>query len=204
MAISPLFCAARSLLLIVDLQDRLVPALDARDRLVDRVGVLVQAAALLQVPIVVTEHMPEKIGHTVPSIRSVLPATAQILRKTAFSGSRDSVAGPALATAVCGRDVVVCGAEAHVCVLQTALSLEGAASCALVADAVSSREAADRDAALTRARDTGLGVVTSEMVAFEWLERGDTPAFRHVIPSIRARRAVDPVGTASHQPASIR
>ena len=76
--------------------------------------------------------------------------------------------------------------ETHVCVLQTAISLKEAGYRPHVAvDAVSSRRQADKEAALDRMRDLGIGLVTGEMVIFEWLERGDDAAFRDLLPLIK-------------------
>ena len=79
------------------------------------------------------------------------------------------------------RQVIICGTEAHVCVQQTALSLRWAGKQVfVVADASGSRDPANRDLAFERMRGHGIEIVSREMVAFEWLQRGGTDLFREV------------------------
>ena len=86
------------------------------------------------------------------------------------------------------RQIVVAGFEAHVCVAQSALDLiVDDLDVYVVADATSSRREEDRALALERLRQAGAAIVSSEMVAFEWLERADTAAFKDLIQMIRDR-----------------
>jgi isochorismate hydrolase len=170
--------AERSVLLVIDLQARLVPALVEHERLVANVVWLMQIAQKLGVPIAATEQYPKGLGPLVPKVRKLLPAAA-IGTKNHFS----AIAARCLDT-LPGHDraqAIVVGAEAHVCVLQTSLELlEDGKEVYVVADAVGSRNALDREVALTRMRDEGIRVVTREMVAFEWLAEAATPVFREV------------------------
>lgn len=179
-----------SCLLIVDLQERLAPSVDRADELVRRIGLLLRAARRLEVPVLATEHYARGLGATVPEVRSEL-AEDEILEKIQFN----AVAEPAAFERIRALDrpqVIVTGAEAHVCVLQTTLGLLGQGfRPLLVADAISSRDPANRDAALMRARDAGVPLVTGEMVVFEWLERGATEAFRDLLPLIRDAGAAE-------------
>ena len=171
-------------LLIVDLQERLAPSVDRADELVRRIGLLLRAARRLEVPVLATEHHARGLGVTVPEVRGAL-AEDEILEKIHFNAAAEPEACERI-RALDRPQVIVTGAEAHVCVLQTTLGLlaQGFRPL-LVADAIASRNPADRDAALLRARDAGVPVVTSEMVVFEWLERGATEAFRDLLPLIR-------------------
>ncbi len=170
--------AERSILLVVDLQEKMVPAL-AKGRRWSRNAVwLIRVAQKLGVPVVALEQYPKGLGHVVAAVRDLLPADA-IASKTA------SRASPRSASTACprasARQVVVCGAETHVCVLQSALDLaEDGKDVFVVADAVGSRRPFDRDIALARMRDERLRVVTREMVAFEWLRQAGTPLFREI------------------------
>lgn len=170
--------AGRSMLLVVDLQAKLVPHLAEHETLLTNVLWLMRAAQKIGVPVAATEEYPRGLGPLVPEVRKLLPATA-VAAKNHFS----CVAAKCLA-ALPGSDraqVVVVGAEAHVCVMQTALELlEDGKEVYVVADAVGSRRAADRAVALTRMRDEGVRVVTREMVVFEWLGEAGTPLFREV------------------------
>lgn len=166
------------MLLVIDLQTKLVPALADHEMLLTNALWLLRAAQKIGVPVAASEQYPKGLGPLVPAIRHLLPASA-VASKHHFS----CVAAQCL-PALPGNDraqVVVTGAEAHVCVLQTALELlEDGKEVYVVADAVGSRRAHDRAVALTRMRDEGVRVVTREMVVFEWLGEAGTPLFREV------------------------
>lgn len=165
-----------------------MPAIAGAAAVVGRIGLLVAAAARLQVPVTVTEQYPEGLGPTLPSLAGQLPEGAAILAKTHFSGLRE----PAIAERLGGfraqgRDqTVVCGCEAHVCLMQTALGLSDLGyEVFLAADAISSRARLDAETALARLRGEGCRPVTAEMVVFEWLARGPSADFRALLPLIK-------------------
>lgn len=172
-------------LLVVDMQERLVPAMLESERVVGNALRLVAAARRLAVPVLMTEHCPNKIGPLVPALRSAVAPEA-ILTKVHFAAAREPDC--AARFAALGRPLaVLAGTETHVCVLQSALSLLDAGyRPVVVSDAVSSRSPHDRDDALRRLRDAGVGIVTTEMVIFEWLKRGDTLEFRELLPIIKS------------------
>ncbi|MBK1669163.1 hypothetical protein CKO28_14090 [Rhodovibrio sodomensis] len=181
-----LLSAREGLLVVVDMQARLVPVLADPDSLSARVQFLLRAAAQLSVPVLASEQYPKGLGHTVQEVADYLPEGA-VVQKMTFSAMREPAFREALETGGAGRrQAVVCGAETHVCVLQTAAELVAAGyATTLVADAVGSRRASDRTAGLDRLRDLGCQVATSEMVVFEWLERAGTDAFRRLAPLIK-------------------
>jgi nicotinamidase-related amidase len=168
----------RSMLMVCDLQAKLLPALSDGALTVERCAWLMDIARRLDVPVAGTEHYPQGLGPLVETIRARLPAGA-IGAKNHFS----AVAAGCL-DALPGRDraqVVLVGAETHVCVLQSALDLvRTGRDVFVVADCVASRRDADRDLALARMRGEGVRIVSREMVAFEWLAEGGTPAFRAI------------------------
>ncbi|GEL16875.1 isochorismatase family protein [Pseudonocardia asaccharolytica] len=176
-----LISATRSVLLLVDFQARLMPAIHGGEQVVANAARLAEGAGLLEVPVAATEQNPDGLGPTVPE----LAGSAQlVLAKTAFG----AVSDPGFETLLPpGRDeVVVTGCEAHVCVLQTVIGLsETGRRVVLVADAIGSRDPANRDAAVRRAREHGAEVVTTEMVLFEWLRDSTHPRFREVQKMIR-------------------
>ncbi len=89
--------------------------------------------------------------------------------------------------------IVVLGVEAHVCVLQTVLGLKARGyHPVLVADAISSRTLMSRDAAIDRMRQNGVEILTTEMVIFEWLRAAETPAFKALLPMIKAGKPIPP------------
>ena len=176
--------ADESVLLIVDVQVRLAPVVQAPARCIDRIMRLVQAARLLDVPVRASEQYPDGLGPTVPEVRERLQGD-EIVPKLAFSAAREERVRRSL-EATGRRVVVVAGMEAHVCVLQTALGLQALGlQPYVVADACSARRSSDKDLALERLRADGVGVVSTEMVLFEWLERAGTPAFMAALPLIK-------------------
>lgn len=184
-----MLAAERSLLLIVDMQAGLAKAVEAAGLRLHRARLLLEAARQLAVPIIVSEHYPERIGATDPRLMP-LPDGAKVLGKRAFSCWREPVLRAAIEAA--GRQqIVVAGMEAHVCVLQAALDLQGAGFAVhAAADAAGSRRDEDRVLGIERMRQHGVEIVTAEMVVFEWLERGEGDAFKALIPHIKASGTV--------------
>jgi nicotinamidase-related amidase len=176
-----LLTAKNSALLLVDLQERLMPAIADGGLVLGRAERLAEAATLLGVPVLVTEQYPKGLGPTVPELAGFASAT---LEKTTFCATRapgwDGLLPPGT------REVVIAGAEAHVCVLQTALALLGSrVRVVLAADAIGSRDPADKALAVERARQHGTEIVSSEMVLFEWLRDAGHPEFRAVHKLLR-------------------
>lgn len=171
--------AQDSCLLVVDVQERLVPAIHDGERVVRNTAWLMQIARELAVPVLMSEQYPRGLGHTVTELRGLVPAD-EVMEKIHFSCAAAPECMPRIAAT--GRSqVVVAGIEAHVCVLQTALGLvAGGHQVYVVADAVSSRRAEDVELALARMRADGVRIVCREMVAFEWLHRAGTDPFRDV------------------------
>jgi len=170
-------------LIVVDVQERLMPAIAGMRQVLGRILLLMKAARRLNVPILATEHWPESIGPVAGAVKAVV-GDGGIFSKRHFAATAE----PGFS----GRldrnrpQVILCGTEAHVCVLQTALGLlAGGLTPIVVSDAVGSREPTDRDAALDRLRDAGVVVASAEMVVFEWLERAGTPEFREIIQLIK-------------------
>jgi nicotinamidase-related amidase len=181
--------ARRSVLLVVDIQERLLPAIHESEGVLRHTARLLAGAGRLGVPVLVTEQYPKGLGPTVAAIRETLPPGARVVEKIAFSGAAE----PAVAEAVAalraeGRDqLVIAGTEAHVCVLQTAIGFRAAGyAVAVVADAVSSRAPHSVSVATARLLHAGCEWVTTEMVLFEWLARAGTDEFRALAPLIKA------------------
>lgn len=171
--------ADTSCLLVVDFQERLMPAVHQADQVVANGIWLIQIARRLGVPILASEQYPRGLGRTVTAIRELLPPDA-FMEKTHFSCAAELECMRRID--MLGRDqVVLIGAEAHVCVLQTALDLRIAGKDVyLVADGVASRTPRDAELALERMRAEGVRVVSREMVAFEWLHQAGTDRFREI------------------------
>ena len=181
----PLIDRRRSALLVIDVQQRLAPAIAGIQPVLARCGLLIRAALRLNIPLAFTEQSPEGLGPTVPALRDLAPE-ARVIRKDHFQATRE----PGLAAWLAhtgAEQVVVAGTEAHVCVLQTTLGLAAAGYAAfVVADAVGSRREMDRAVALERLSSAGCRIVTAEMALFEWLERAGTEEFREVLVHVKA------------------
>lgn len=169
------------LLLVVDMQEKLLPAIHDTDALRGRVARLAQAARLLSVPVWATEHWPQKIGATHAELR---PLADQVVSKTHFNACRE----PELLQNWPSnrRRVLLTGTEAHICVLQTGLGLAQAGyEPVLVVDGIGSRRPEDHAVACERWRRYGLETVTSEMAMYEWLGTPEHPAFREVLALVK-------------------
>ena len=189
-----------SLLVVVDVQERLAPHVFGHEALIGRTEALMSATERFGIPRYATEHLPDRIGRTIPRLRDRFAPEA-IFAKSRFGALVHAEFAEMLAAT--GRSqVVLCGMEAHVCVLQTALGL-AATGCDVfvVGDAVGSRPARqdDRRWALERMQRAGCIVAGAETVLFEWAERGDDPAFRDVLALVKALPA-GPWGSLGSEP----
>lgn len=169
----------KSCLLIVDIQDKLVPAVDEHEKLVKNTRWLTEIALKLDVPVLTSEQYPQGLGHTIPEIAEVAPADG-VMEKVHFSCMSEPACNEKI-NSLRPNQVVVVGMEAHVCVLQTAIQLkQQAREVYVVADCVSSRNPADKALALERMRQCGIYVVSKEMVAFEWMQKSGTEVFKDI------------------------
>lgn len=176
--------ASRSLLLVVDIQERLLPAMEEAPRVVAAAAKLMKAAARLGVPVLVSEQYPKGIGATVPALGALAPSGSVFAKMTFSCADTQAIAD---AVAASGRtQLVLCGIEAHVCVLQTALGFAARGLGVAVAwDATASRRESDRALAADRLRQAGVVLVSTEMVLFEWLGRAGTPEFKDMLALIK-------------------
>ncbi|HZG19256.1 MAG TPA: isochorismatase family protein [Herbaspirillum sp.] len=172
--------AHESALLVIDPQQRLLPAIHDGQAVLAHTVRMASIAGLLGVPVIATEQMPDKLGPNHPDIRRLCDKT---LAKRHFDACAEGLL-TALPHAV--RQIVVAGCEAHICVLQTALSLLQRGYRVLpLLEACGSRRAIDRDAAFERLRQAGATPVTLEMVAYEWLRESAHPQFRAVLQLVK-------------------
>ncbi len=174
----------KSLLLIVDVQEKLAPAIFEGEAAIRNNVRLLTGARQLGIPSFISEQYVRGLGPSVPEIRNAA-VDAKFFQKTHFSCAAE--AGVIEMLHASGRQqILLTGMEAHVCVLQTALGLLAAGfDVFLIADAVSSRTPANRSAAIERLRSCGVHIVTTEMVLFEWLHQAGTEEFRAMLPLIK-------------------
>ena len=162
-------------LLVVDIQEKLLPAVVDATGLVARLQWLLGVAVDNGLPVVFSEQYPRGLGHTLPTLLAAAP-DASIGEKLHFS----CVDGGCLPASLLSRpQVIVCGMETHVCVLQTVLQLLASGKQVfVVADAVSSRQPASIELGLQRMRDAGAILVNREMVLFELLRAAGSEHFK--------------------------
>ena len=171
-----------SALVVIDMQERLVPAMQAPARTIRNTRTLMTGAAEMGIPVVMTEQYPEGLGHTVPELRT---NDATIVPKMHFSCMEEPAFADAF-RALGRRQAVLAGMEAHICVVQTAASMiEEGFEVFVVSDATASRTMESEAACIARLNAYGAGIVTTEMVVFEWLGRAGTPQFRKMLQFIK-------------------
>ena len=173
-----------SYLLVIDVQEKLVPKIHDSSKVIASIIRLVKSAQAIKIPVLVSEHCPEKIGSTLAQLNDFISADS-IITKTHFSAFLE----PNIAARLAGlnrKQVVIVGAETHVCVLQSALMLmQSDFQVFLVADGTSSRNPENKQLGISRMRQNSIQIVSAEMVIFEWLQRADTDLFRQLLPLIR-------------------
>ena len=174
----------KAVLVIVDVQERLVPAMDQKEKVTDNCIHLIEAAKLLDVPVVVTEQYPKGLGPTIEAIRNVVPHYGP-LEKVTFDCCRGDGFLEKVASLKRGH-IILAGMETHVCVLQTCLSLlkEGYFP-HLVSDAVCSRKKSDFETGRELMRDAGAVITCTETVLFQLLEKAGTPEFKTLSKRIK-------------------
>lgn len=172
-----------SRLLIIDMQEKLLPVINNQDAVLANCLKLVKAADTLSVPATATEQYPKGLGVTVSEIAERVSDRPEKIEFSCLNclDWNSTAADPE------GRfKVVVAGIEAHVCVLQTVLDLLSQGFRVFVAaDAVGSRKTVDRDFALQRMASAGAVITTVESVLFEWCEQAGTPEFKEISRLVR-------------------
>jgi nicotinamidase-related amidase len=201
-----------SQLLLVDYQVRLMPSIFEHELVLANALRLAQLAEAFQVPVWGTAQSPEDLGPLLPELQAaIVQAGGRVMNKLSFSAVADGLSDwlrpparkatqggnarslpkhlqkPAAPAEEEGRGtIVIAGCEAHVCLLQTALDLlEEEFDVWVVTDACSSRSERNRDAAFDRLAGNGAELVTTEMVAFEWLRTADHETFKRVQALVR-------------------
>lgn len=172
-------------LVIVDMQTQLSAVMppEAMQAVIKNCGILATAAAMLDVPAVITEQYPKGLGNTVPELLARLPNIKPV-EKTTFS----CMAEPKFSRQLT-RDrsqIILAGMEAHICILQTALDINSDDRQVFVAeDAVISRDPANKANALARMRDAGCIISNTESILFEWLGKAEGDIFKAISKLIR-------------------
>jgi nicotinamidase-related amidase len=178
--------AEQCALIVVDMQEKLLPPIWEKERLVRNTQLLIRLAGLLKIPAVVTTHYAKGLGRTVPDIATLLPDTPSI-DKLMFSCFGSDVFCSLLKRLPGQRTtVLLCGMETHICVMQTALgALRDGYMVHVASDAVSSRTELNWRIGLDRMRAAGTILSSAEMMIYELLRSSGEPAFRQMLPFLK-------------------
>lgn len=173
-----------SILIAVDMQDKVIDITWDRDIVRPRAVALTSIARALGVPVIKLEHVPEKMGRTTPSLEEVMSDVIPIAKSSFSAFGCDGFVNVLKSSDK--KQVIIFGVEAHVCLCQTVLdALEEGYSVFVVADASSSTSPYHRDIAYDRMRHTGAIVATAQSIAFELIGRADRPEFKQLLPFIK-------------------
>jgi len=175
----------RTALVVVDLQEKLLPAIEGRERVVRNSLLLMRLAEVLELPVLLTSQYKKGLGEILPEVRAAAPGVAP-LDKVAFGCFGDAGFEERL-RALGGRDqLVVTGVETHICVCQTVLrALEKGYAVHVVSDAVGSRTPENRQVGLARMEHAGALLSSAEMAVYELLGRSDREAFKQILPLLK-------------------
>jgi nicotinamidase-related amidase len=170
---------ANAVILLIDFQERLFPAMHDKEKLLKNVIKLTKGAKVLEIPIILTEQYPKGLGPTLPEIKELIPDIKPI-EKVCFNCTDEAAFNQAL-RALKRKQVLIAGIEAHICVYQTATALarEGY-EVQVVADCVASRDPENKMTAFTRFRMAGILPTTTEMALFEMLKVAQGDKFKQI------------------------
>ena len=171
-------------LTVVDVQGKLAQLMHSREALFKNVQILIQAAKILDVPILWCQQCPDALGPTVPEIAQLLDDNEPI-NKAAFSCCGEKQFNTRLKD-LTRKQVLLCGIETHVCIYQTAVDLLGQDfNVNVIADAVSSRALENKQIAINRLEAEGANITCTEMALFELLKTAEHPKFKQVARLIK-------------------
>ena len=176
--------AQDSALVVIDMQNRLVSAMVAPDHTITNTRLLLEVAEKIMVPSILTEHHPEGLGATIPTIKNAA-GQSPVLSKLCFSCLQGSSFATGF-TSLNRQQVILTGMEAYICVVQTTASLlDEGYEVFVVSDAIASRTLENKNACLPRLNAAGVSIVTTGMAIFEWLGQAGTSAFKEMLLLIK-------------------
>ncbi len=178
--------AERCALLVVDIQEKLLPPIFHKDELVRNAKLLIRAASVLKIPAIVSTQYAKGLGGTVPEVASLLPET-EAIDKNLFSCFGSDVFCSLLKRLPGNRNtLLLCGMESHICVTQTALAaLREGYLVHIASDAVSSRTEWNWKIGLDRMRAAGAVISSTEMMIYELMRSSGSPAFKEMLPYLK-------------------
>jgi nicotinamidase-related amidase len=178
--------AAQCALVVVDMQEKLLPPIWEKERLVRNVQLLIRMADILKIPALVTTQYAKGLGKILPDIASMLPDSPALDKLTFSCFGSDVFCGLLKRLPGHRTTVLLCGMETHICVLQTAMgALREGYLVHVASDAVSSRTELNWRIGLDRMRDAGAILSSTEMMIYELLRSSGAPAFRELLPYLK-------------------
>ena len=181
-ALEPEQCA----LVVIDIQEKLLPPIFQKEQLVRNAQVLIRAAGILKIPALVSTQYAKGLGSTVPEVASLLP-DVDVADKTLFSCFGSDVFCSLIKRLPGNRNtLLLCGMETHICVAQTALAaLREGYLVHVASDAVSSRAEWNWKVGLDRMRDAGAVISSTEMMIYELMRSSSSAAFKELLPHLK-------------------
>jgi nicotinamidase-related amidase len=178
---NPLLNRDDSLLVIIDMQERLLPVMAEKEWIIENTITLIKSCRIMGLPVLFTEQ--QNLGPTIPKIREELTDAPPISKLDFDCFCNDAFAERL--SQVNRNTLIIAGVEAHICVAQTALHALSGYKVHVVSDAISSRSPHNRDVALRRMQQCGVTITTMEMVVFELLGKAGTETFREVLKLVK-------------------
>src|SRR5580693_7902120 len=178
--------AEQCALVVIDIQEKLLPPIFLREQLVRNAKLLIRAAGILKIPAIVSTQYAKGLGGTVPEVASLLPET-EAIDKNLFSCFGSDVFCTLLKRLPGNRNtLLLCGMESHICVMQTALAaLRDGYLVHVASDAVSSRTEWHWKIGLDRMRAAGAVISSTEMMIYELMRSSASPAFKELLPYLK-------------------
>ena len=169
-----------SLVLIIDVQEKLLNAVFNKEQVEKKSAIVAEAAKILGIPVIVTEQYPKGLGNTIPAVKDALAEDTEVFEKTAFSALNNEEILEAIKKHN-KKQILIFGIETHICVSQTTAALiELRYEVTVIKDACGSRAEEEYLAGLERMKDNGAYIITTEIALFEWLKGAKHPNFKAV------------------------
>jgi nicotinamidase-related amidase len=170
---------------VIDIQEKLLPPIHEKERLVRNSQLLIRLASMLSMPVVVTTQYAKGLGQTVPEIMSLLPGNKPV-DKMEFGCFGNGEFCSAISMLSGRNTLLLCGMETHICVMQTALgALNQGLNVHVAADAVGSRNELNWKLGLERMREAGAVISSAEMMVYELLGKSGSPAFKEILQYLK-------------------
>ena len=178
--------AEQCALVVIDIQEKLLPPIFLKEQLVRNAQLLIRAAGILKMPVLVSTQYAKGLGETVPEVAALLPGTDAI-DKTFFSCFASDIFCSAIHQLPRDRNILLlCGMESHICVTQTALgALREGYVVHVASDAVSSRTEWNWKIGLERMRAAGAVISSTEMMIYELMRSSSSAAFKELLLHLR-------------------